>query len=240
MDDFCDNRSQFTLFGAVNQVRKVLTTPKNRFVMRVILLAVILQGVILPVAGLHHGQRAVLLGGHVFQVHGNGQHFQLIDLRKFLGFGQGGSGHAGQFFVHAEVVLNGDGGVGHIFRFNLDAFFRLHSLVQPFRPAPAGHKPAGEFVHDDDLTALDDIILVASEQVLGTQRLLQVTQQPRLFRADIFRSVRVAQWLVEYLFHVGVANFSQRNLVVFLVNLDIFGIEGAHHLRHTHIVFRFI
>ena len=57
--------------------------------------------------------------GLVFQVGGDGQDLQLVDLVELLRLGQGGTGHAGQFFVHAEVVLQGDGGVGDVLGLDL-------------------------------------------------------------------------------------------------------------------------
>ena len=50
----------------------------------------------------------------------------------------------------------------------------LERLVQAFGIAPARHHAAGELVDDDDLVVLDDIILVALEELVGAQRLVDV------------------------------------------------------------------
>ena len=46
----------------------------------------------------------------------------------------------------------------------LHALLRLDRLVQPVRPAPARHEPAGELVDDDDLAVLHDVVDVALEE----------------------------------------------------------------------------
>ena len=46
-------------------------------------------------------------------------------------------------------------------------FLGLERLVQAFRVAAARHHAAGELVDDDDLAVLDDVVLVALEQLVG-------------------------------------------------------------------------
>ncbi len=46
--------------------------------------------------------------------------------------------------------------------------------MEPVRPAPSVHHAAGELVDDDDLAALDDIVDVAAEHLVGPQRLVDV------------------------------------------------------------------
>ena len=46
--------------------------------------------------------------------------------------------------------------------------------MEPVRPAPPVHHPAGELVDDDDLLVLDDIIDVPLEHHVGLERLVQV------------------------------------------------------------------
>ena len=88
------------------------------------------------------GQRAVGRNRH---------HVELVDLRELLRFGIGRAGHAGELLVHAEVVLEGDGGQRLVLALDLDPFLGLHRLVQAVAPAAARHQPAGELVDDDDL-----------------------------------------------------------------------------------------
>ena len=99
---------------------------------------------------------------------------EIVDFLEFGGFGFRGTGHAGQLLVHAEIILEGDGGERLVLALDLDVFLGFHGLVQTVGPAAAGHQAAGELVDDDDLAVLDDVILVALEQHVGLERLLHV------------------------------------------------------------------
>mgnify|MGYP003693906825 CR=1 FL=1 len=68
-----------------------------------------------------------------------------------------------------------------------DAFLGLDGLVQPVGPAAARHQPAGEFVDDDHLAVLHDVVLVAMEQRVRAQRRVQVMHQ-----RDVVRVVQAA------------------------------------------------
>ena len=91
---------------------------------------------------------------------------------------------------------------------------RFQRLVQAFRIAPARHHAAGELVDDDDLVVADDVVLVALEQLVGAQRLIDVVDD-----GDVLDVVErfalelagVAQQLLE-LFHAG---FGQRTVRCF-------------------------
>jgi hypothetical protein len=48
-------------------------------------------------------------------------HAELVDLEELVGLGGGGAGHAGELFVEAEVVLEGDRGEGHVLGLDRDA-----------------------------------------------------------------------------------------------------------------------
>ena len=49
--------------------------------------------------------------------------------------------------------------------------------MQAFRIAPARHHAPGELVDDDDLAVADDVVLVALEQLVGAQRLIDVMDE---------------------------------------------------------------
>ena len=53
-------------------------------------------------------------------------------------------------------------------------FLSFEGLVQAFGIAPSRHHASGEFINDDHLIILDDIVLVALEKLVGAQRLLHV------------------------------------------------------------------
>ena len=69
------------------------------------------------------------------------------------------TGHAGQFIIHAEIVLNGDGGVGQALSLDVDPFLGLDSLMQTFRIAPAQHQAAGKLIYNNDLALIVDHII---------------------------------------------------------------------------------
>src|SRR6185437_1118906 len=107
--------------------------------------------------------------------------FEFIDLEKLPLFRLGRAGHAGQLLVHAEVVLDRDRGHRLGLALDVDALLGLDRLVQPFRPAPARHRAAGELVDDQHLALLDDVVDVAFVQRVRPQQLVHDVQ-PFRFR----------------------------------------------------------
>ena len=110
-------------------------------------------------------------------------HVEVVDLLELLALGPRRTGHARQLFVHAEVVLEGDARQRHVLALDVHAFFGLDRLVQALRVATTGHQPAGELVDDDDLTfRIDDVLVVAMEQELGFERVVQEVRELRCSR----------------------------------------------------------
>ena len=66
------------------------------------------------------------------QVGRNLHDIELVDVHEFGRFGQRGAGHAGELFVEAEIVLEGDRGQRHVFGLDLDTFLGFQRLVQAF------------------------------------------------------------------------------------------------------------
>ena len=60
--------------------------------------------------------------------------------------------------------------------FTLDAFLGLDRLVQPFRPATARHRAAGELVDDQHLAFLHDVVHVLLVQRVRAQQLVHDVQ----------------------------------------------------------------
>ena len=79
---------------------------------------------------------------------------------KFAGFSLSGTGHTGEFFIHPEIILNGNGGVGLGFLFDLDTLLGFNRLVQPITPATSWHQTTGVFIHNHHLSTLDHILLI--------------------------------------------------------------------------------
>ena len=105
------------------------------------------------------------------------EHRQLVDLAELGVLGDGRTGHAGELLVHAEVVLQGDGGQRLVLLADVHALLGLDGLVQALGVAAADHQAAGELVDDEHLAVLDDVVDVALEQELGLQRLLEVVDE---------------------------------------------------------------
>ena len=104
-------------------------------------------------------------------VGGNHHHIQLVDIPQFLGFRFGRTGHTGQLVVHAEIVLQGHGGVSLRSRFHLNVFLGFDGLVQSVAVTAAFEDTTGLFIHDFHLVVLDDIIHVAFEDRVGFKQL---------------------------------------------------------------------
>ena len=116
----------------------------------------------------------VVVEAHHRHVGGNFQNFEIVDVEEFVGLGRRRAGHSAELLVHAEIVLECDRGQRLVFRLNRLPLLGLERLVQPFRITAARHHAAGELVDDDDLAVADDVILVALEQLVGAQRLIDV------------------------------------------------------------------
>ncbi len=153
------------------------------------------------------------------------EHFELVDVDELVGLGEGRAGHAGEFCVKAEVVLEGDGGERLAFALDVHVFLGFQRLMQPLRIAAAFHHAAGELVDDDDLVLLHDVITVALEQLVRPQRLIDVMHDGDVFdvvqRAFGRQQVRRAQQGL----HMLVARFGIRHLPGFFVEFEIFLVE---------------
>ena len=78
------------------------------------------------------------------------------------------------FFVHTEVVLEGDSGQRLALGGDLHALLGLDGLMQTLVVAAADHQTAGELVHDDDLTVLDHIVDIPLHYAVGFDSLIDV------------------------------------------------------------------
>ena len=233
--------AQLGFFRAINHIWIVFPAEEDGRLLGIIPAGIILVFVTLFVFSGHLDEASCrATHGLIFQVGGNLEDIQFVNFGKFFSFGFGCAGHTAELFIHAEVVLDGNGGVGHVLRLHADAFFSLYRLMQALGPAAARHEPTGELINNDDLTGLNNVIFVAAEEVLGFERLLQITPQARLFGVNIFRAVGVTQGDAQDFFDMRFADFSQNGVAVTFVDLDIFGAQGPHHLSHLDIPFRVI
>ncbi len=127
-----------------------------------------------PLGHVHH---VGLIGPHHRLVGRHRNNGEAVDLGELSRFGQGGPGHAGELLVHAEVVLQGDGGEGLVLFLDAHTLLRLDGLMQALRIAPSLKDAPGELVDDLDLAVGDDVIDVAAVQLLSPQPNVQVVHQ---------------------------------------------------------------
>jgi len=96
-------------------------------------------------------------------VGGYNQYLKLVYLVEFLSFGDCSTGHAGQFGVQTEVILERYGGHSKALSLYLNALFGLYGLMQSLRVATPEHESAGEIVDYHHLAIFYHIVAVFSE-----------------------------------------------------------------------------
>ena len=99
----------------------------------------------------------------------NNHNIQPIDLVEFERFGICGTCHTRQFFVEAEVILEGCRGQRLAFRLNIDVFLCFDGLMQTFPPATPWHGTASVFINNHNLTVTDDVVDVLLVDNVCTQ-----------------------------------------------------------------------
>ena len=99
---------------------------------------------------------------------GDFHHIELIDIPEFARFGRGRPRHTCQLLIHAEVVLESDGGIGLSGSFHLRVLFRFHCLVQSIAPTATFHDAPRLLVDDLHLVVLcENIVYIAHEESIG-------------------------------------------------------------------------
>ena len=156
---------------------------------------------------------------------GNDDDVEEVDAPELLRLGLGGTGHPGKLVVHAEVVLEGDGGHGDILAPDADPFFRLDGLMQSLRiPAP-DHHAAGELVDDDHLAVADDVVLVPLERGVSLERLFEVVRQLDMpLVVDALTGLQLEQML-----DAVDAGLAQSHRLVLVIDLVVFPLAQLLH-----------
>ena len=117
-------------------------------------------------------------------VGGNLHHVQIVDGAEFLFLCQRGAGHAGELAVQPEEILEGDGGEGLALPRDGHALLGFDGLMQTLVVPAAVHETAGELVHDDDLTVLDDVVNVPLHKAAGLHGLIDVVREGSVLRVS--------------------------------------------------------
>ena len=161
----------------------------------------------------------------------NDHGFQRVDFLKLVGFGVGRAGHAGEFFVQAEIVLEGDGGHRLVFGLDGHILLGLYGLVQAVAPAATRHQATGKFVHNDDFraffTVLYHVVLVAVVQIVRPQSRIQMVHQRDI--SGVVQRCAFGQQahVLQNGFGVLVSLLGQIDLLGFFVHGKVAGFDDA-------------
>ena len=162
-----------------------------------------------------------IVANHRF-VGGDHHHLQLVDFEELLGLSDGGTGHARQRAIDAEVVLQRDRRVGEGLLLDLDAFLSLHRLMEPVRPAPARHQPPGELIDDDHLAVIHHILPIAAVEDMRLQGRVQIAGE-----AVVLRGIEVVD--PQCLFYLGDTRLGHADGTYLLIDGVIqFHLEAGH------------
>jgi len=110
-------------------------------------------------------------------VRGDGHHADLVGVEELGGLGLRRAGHARELGVEAEVVLQRDGREGLVLGLDHHPLLGLDGLVHALVVAPSGQDAPGVLVDDENLAALDDVVLVPLEELLRPDRVVQEGDQ---------------------------------------------------------------
>ncbi|CAB4800733.1 unannotated protein [freshwater metagenome] len=102
-----------------------------------------------------------LVNTHHLSIGWDRNNLQPIGIHQLGCFGLRSTGHAGEFVVHAEIILQGDSCERLVFFFDLDALFGLNRLVNTLTPTTAFKNSTCKFVDNFYFTILDDVVLIA-------------------------------------------------------------------------------
>ncbi len=113
----------------------------------------------------------------------NDRNIELVDFPEFSGLGFSRAGHAGEFVIHTEIILEGDRGQGLSLGLDADSLLGLDRLVETIGVAPSRQDAAGEFIDDHHLAVLQHVL-----DVLFVER---VSAQELVDSVDLFGSLGV-------------------------------------------------
>ena len=100
------------------------------------------------------------------------------------------------------------------FFLDLHAFFGFHRLVQAIGPLTSVHQTTGEFVNDDDLAILDDVVHVFGIKRMSSQRVVDHVRPFHVAR-------RVETFYASKLFGMPNTFIRQSRRMIFFVDLVV-------------------
>jgi len=166
-------------------------------------------------------------------------HFQAINGTQFFRFGGRRTGHAAEFWIKPEIILEGHRSQGLVFRLNFHTFFGFQCLMQAIGITSAFHHTTGEFINDHHLAITDDIVFFHLEHFMGTQGLISMMHHGHI--AVIIHIVALNQvGLDQNLFQMFHTHFGQADVVAFFIQVVIFFHQFRDDFIHGHIKLGFI
>src|ERR1035438_8229000 len=163
---------------------------------------------------------------------GNHRDVDVVGLLKLGRFRLGRAGHPRELLVHAEIILEGDGGQRLVLALDLHAFLGFHRLVQAVGPAPPRHQAPRELIHDDHfrtfVAVLHHVFAIPHIEHVRSERLLHVVVE-----FDVVGIVQVPH--PQQFLHLEDAFFGERRgLVLFVDGVIAGGVLLARLLAFDH------
>ena len=150
---------------------------------------------------------------------------ELVRRHELGRLGLGGTGHAGELVVQAEVVLQRDGRERLVLGLDRHALLRLDGLMDAFVVAPPDQDAAGVLVDDHDLVVHDDVVGVALEERERLDRVVEERDE-----RGVRRLVEVVD--AEVVLDLLDAGLEHADRALLLVDLVVDArLEGAGDLR---------
>ena len=140
-----------------------------------------------------------------------------VDLAELLLLGERSTRHTALLVKFIEEILERDGRKRLGLLLDLDMLLRLNRLVQSVGIPPPRHHTSREFIDDENLIVLDDIIVIPVHQIVGTQR-----QNDTVLDLQILRIREVRK--MEELLHLGDALRREVHDLVLLVHQEVSGL----------------
>ena len=129
-------------------------------------------------------------------VGGNLHNIQFVDIPKLASLCYCRTSHTRQLVIHAEIVLQGNGGIGLCGILHLYMLFGFHSLMQAVAPSSAFHDTASLLIHYLHLSILNDIVIIEVEHGVSLEELLDGVHTFTLDGVVIVHLVLLGQFLL--------------------------------------------
>ena len=155
----------------------------------------------------------------------DGHDAQLVRRHELRRLGLGGTGHAGELVVQAEVVLQRDGRERLVLGLDRHALLRLDRLVDALVVAAPHEDAPGVLVDDHDLVVHHDVVGVALEEGEGLDRVVEEGDE-----GGVGRLVQVVD--AEVVLDLLDAGLEHADRALLLVDLVVHArLEGLRDLR---------